>query len=316
MPDDLSPIVIEDQVLAEGFVQVPVVVVFDPDLTAGAKMMYGALLWYAWRFDGVPAQAVIAAQLGGGERTIRRHLADLEATGYIATERLGLGRPNQYVIKSLQNRAISDRPNLAGQSGQLTPVPERPNLTGQSGHFWPVKAAKNGRSLIRLDSESDSVLIRTESESAGCGVSPPVPAGIDSSDSDFAKAIRETAAALNCPKEAKQLTTLAQAEQWPADLIRTAGRVVGEAMVSGAEVHKPGAYLTTAVRVMLSDRRQAVEMGKKKTADRRQDALAYARQIYADPIIGGNWRQVEALLRESYGQLVAAWVAEQLNGGE
>jgi len=67
---------------------------------------------------------------------------------------------------------------------------------------------------------------------------------------------------------------------------------------------------------MLSDRRQAAEVGKKKATDRRQDALAYARQIYADPIIGGNWRQVEAILRESYGQQVAEWVGEQLRGGE
>jgi hypothetical protein len=299
MPDELSPIVIEDQVLAEGFVQVPVVVVFDPDLTAGAKMMYGALLWYAWRFDGVPGQAVIAQQLGGGERTIRRHLADLEAAGYIATERRGLGHPNRYVIKTLQNRTL----------------PERPFLAGHSGHNWPLSAAKNGPSSIMLESVLDSVSTRTESESAPATSSAQTGALGAQSDSDFAKAIRDTATALNCPKEAKQLLTLAQAEQWPVDLIRIAGRVVGEAIASGAEVRKPGAYLTTAIRVMLSDRRQAVEVGKKKTADRRQDALAYARQIFADPIIGGNMRQVESILRESYGQQVAAWVAEQLSDG-
>lgn len=315
MPDELSPIVIEDQVLAEGFVQVPVVVVFDPDLTAGAKMMYGALLWYAWRFDGVPGQAVIAQQLGGGERTIRRHLADLEAAGYIATERRGLGHPNRYVIKTLQNRTIPERPKMAGQTGQQLALPERPVLAGQGGQNWPLSTAKNGRSHMIQDSDSESVLIGTESESTAAAGSAQTGAVSEQSDSDFAKAIRNTATALNCPKDAKQLTTLAQAEQWPVDLIRAAGRVVGEAIANGADVRKPGAYLTTAVRVMLSDRRQAGLAGKKKMGDRKQDALAYGRQVYADPIIGGNLRQVESILRESYGQQLAAWVAEQLRDG-
>lgn len=174
----------------------------------------------------------------------------------------------------------------------------------------PVSYIRQDSVLIkRTESESES-----ESESVQEGSTSKAQAGPVASDSVFAKAIRETATALKCAKEVKQLTTLAQAEQWPEDLIRTAGRVVGEAIANGAEVQKPGAYLTTAIRVMLSDRQQASEAGKKKVADRRQDALAYARQIYSDPIIGGNLRQVESILRESYGQQVAAWVAEQLQG--
>jgi hypothetical protein len=307
MHDELSPILIEDQVLTEGFVQVPVVVVFDPDLTSGAKTMYGALLWYAWKLGGAPTQTVMAEQLGGGRRTIQRHLRELEEGDYIETRMLGLGRPNEYVIRSLQNRALSGAPRVTLSSA--------PKMAHQVRQQRRTSCAKNGPGSIRQDSDSDSVDIRTDSESATDAGSDQLTLGSVSSDSDFAKAIRETATALGCPKDAKQLITLAQAEQWPEDLIRTAGRVVGHAIANGADVLKPGAYLTTAVRVMLSDRRQAAEVGKKKTADRRQDALAYARQIYADPIIGGNWRQVEAILRESYGQQVAAWVAEQLRNG-
>lgn len=135
----------------------------------------------------------------------------------------------------------------------------------------------------------------------------------DKSDSDFVEIIRETTTALDCPKETRQLVTLAQGEGWPTDLIRAAGRVVGEAISNGADIRRPGAYLTTAIRAMVADRRQGEEAGKRKNADRRQDAVAYARQVYADPIIGGNWRQVEAILRESYGRELAGEVVRELS---
>lgn len=138
MTDDRSEIIVEDAALAGGFVQVPAVAMFDPALSPGAKVSYGVLLWYAWKRGEFPGQAVMAADLGAGERTVRRHLAELEEAGYIAVEQLGLGRPNRYVIKTLQGRQIPDRPKMAGLGGQNR----------------PVKAAKNGRSL-HLNSDLD-----------------------------------------------------------------------------------------------------------------------------------------------------------------
>lgn len=111
--EQLSPIIIEDAVLAEGFVQVPVVVVFDRDLTAGAKTMYGALLWYAWKHGGAPSQEAMAEHLGGGRRTIQRHLSELEKAGYIETRMLGLGKPNEYILKTLSERRFSGAPLMA-----------------------------------------------------------------------------------------------------------------------------------------------------------------------------------------------------------
>lgn len=95
---------IEDAALAGGFVQLPAVVVFDRALSAGAKITYGALLWYAWKFHRCPEQKVMAAHLGVSLRTIQGHVAELERTGYIEVIQLGLGRPNAYIIKTLQNR--------------------------------------------------------------------------------------------------------------------------------------------------------------------------------------------------------------------
>lgn len=69
--------------------------------------------------------------------------------------------------------------------------------------------------------------------------------------------------------------------------------------VSGAEV-----------KVLL----YAAEAGERRRAKRRRDALNYARQVYADPIIGGSWRSVESIVGESYGRDVAAAVVKELQG--
>lgn len=144
-----SEIIVEDTALAGGFVQVPAVVMFDRKLSAGAKVSYGALLWHSWKTGKFPGQKAFTEELGGGERTVRRHLAELEKAGYIAVEQLGLGRPNRYTIRSLQGHSIPDRPKVAGLGGQKR----------------AVKAAKNGRSHIQ-DSDSTTQTLSHTSESA------------------------------------------------------------------------------------------------------------------------------------------------------
>ena len=94
----------EDDWLGEGFVQIPRVVLFNATITAGAKALYGILCWYIWSEKRVPPQAQLARDLGGVVRTVSRHLAELEETGYIERVRRGLGRPNEYIVKSLARR--------------------------------------------------------------------------------------------------------------------------------------------------------------------------------------------------------------------
>jgi len=144
-----SEIIIEDTALAGGFVQVPAVIMFDTELTAGAKVTYGALLWYAWKLGKFPGQKVLAGEIGGGESTIRRHLAELQKAGYIVAEQLGLGRPNRYIIKSLQKR----------------PLPDRSKMSGPGAQNRPVKPPKNERSLLQ-DSDSTTQTLSHTSESA------------------------------------------------------------------------------------------------------------------------------------------------------
>lgn len=181
------------------------------------------------------------------------------------------------------------------------------NVVGGGGVSTPGWGSKYPHKIQPLKKQRT-----TESESAPKIAYPANQPASANSDSDFLETIRQTTTTLNCPKDAKQLITLAQSEGWTATVIQAAGRVVGEALANGADIRKPGAYLTTTIRVMMADCRQAAEVGKRRVVDRRQDALAYARQVYADPIIGGNWRQVESILRESYGMELAAEVVKGL----
>lgn len=135
MTDERGEIVFEDNILDAGFVQIPALVVFDPELSPGAKMTYAALLWYGWKFREFPGQTVMAQDIGATDRTIRRHLNELEKQEYIRVEQLGLGRTNRYVIRSLRER----------------PVPDRTKMSGLAGHNCPVKPDKNVRSLERQD---------------------------------------------------------------------------------------------------------------------------------------------------------------------
>jgi len=115
MAEERSPILFEDETLGRGFGMIPARVLFDKELSAGAKAMYCAL-WY-WGHNGdrtAPSQADMAEEFGGGRRTVQRHLSNLEEAGYVKTRRVGLGKPNEYVIVSL-NKLSADAPKMAHQ---------------------------------------------------------------------------------------------------------------------------------------------------------------------------------------------------------
>ena len=122
----------EDEWLNAGFVTFPVVLLFDQEVSGGAKATFGALCWHIWRNGKVPPQTVLAEELGGGVRTIKRHLAELEGAGYIARVQYGLGRPNDYIIKgprfSGAKNGTSRGPKMAGQGGQKRPSLERQDV--------------------------------------------------------------------------------------------------------------------------------------------------------------------------------------------
>jgi hypothetical protein len=109
-----------------GFVQVSVSVLGDRELSAGAKCVYAALQWYAWRQSrggpGYQGQEQLAADVGLGPRSVRRYLAELEGR-YIQRHRWGQGQPDSVILV----------PISGGQVGPL----KRAKLAGGEGPDWP-----------------------------------------------------------------------------------------------------------------------------------------------------------------------------------
>ena len=88
-----------DGLSAQGFTQVPNVVLKSTSLSPGAKLAYTMLLSYAWHNDFCfPGQERLAADMGVGRTSTHTYIKELQTKGYIRVKRQGLGRPNLYEV--------------------------------------------------------------------------------------------------------------------------------------------------------------------------------------------------------------------------
>jgi hypothetical protein len=103
-------VIIEDESLRHGFTQIPNLVLRDPTISPGAKVVFGLLLSYAWqRDDCYPGQDLLAADMGAGERSVRRYLQELEQANLVTVKQRGLGLTNVYVIHRLRPAILADQ---------------------------------------------------------------------------------------------------------------------------------------------------------------------------------------------------------------
>jgi len=106
-----------DPVSANGFTQVPNVVLEDSRLSLGAKLCYAMLLRYAWQKESCfPGQEALAQALGISRRSVVTFLKELEASGYVKKVRRGLGRTNVYILHCrVTRRHRAARPEVQNQ---------------------------------------------------------------------------------------------------------------------------------------------------------------------------------------------------------
>jgi hypothetical protein len=111
-----------DPVTRHGFTQVPNFILTNAELSVGAKLAYAMLLKYAWDAGGCyPGQIRLATDMGSGERSVRRYLDELEASGFLEIEQRGLGKTNYYRL----HLTVKGKPRA--KSGQSRPA----KLAGQ-----------------------------------------------------------------------------------------------------------------------------------------------------------------------------------------
>ena len=89
-----------DPVSADGFTQLPNILIRNKDLTANAKVVYSALLSYAWHNNAVfPGQETLAEEIGSTRSTVNRAIIELEDNGWLEIQRMGQGKTNLYILK-------------------------------------------------------------------------------------------------------------------------------------------------------------------------------------------------------------------------
>lgn len=88
-----------DALSQRGFVQVPITIVRNSDLSMGAKMVYTALLSYAWHNDYCfPGQDRMAEDLGSSRKSVNLWLQELDGKGFVKIIRRGQGKTNLYEV--------------------------------------------------------------------------------------------------------------------------------------------------------------------------------------------------------------------------
>lgn len=284
--DGNGEITCANHLLSKGFVQVPILVLQDQTLGAGAKLTYGILLWYHWKGDGYPGHYEAAAMFGIGRASLCRYLTELEDRGLVEKQQGFQGNFNTYHLPD---------PNLI-----LRPQESQIEILG-------ISDCDSYKVQDSLDLDSDS-----ESESGDTQEVPtsaPQVAGVKS-DSDFADFCEATATALGRPSEGKQLTTWARKHGISADTLRIALERTQQRLQE-EQIRKPGAYLQTVAEQLTAALQQVAEVRQKSEADVLAWAKGEARSLFADRVIGGSWRQVKSILADSIGEQAAAAVVRE-----
>ena len=100
-PDTL---IIEDQSLRHGFIQLPRQVLLARNLSHSAKLLYAVLLSYAWQEGSCfPGYRRLEEDMQGREQMLRKYMRELEAIGLVSQKRRGQGRTNIYILHDLKN---------------------------------------------------------------------------------------------------------------------------------------------------------------------------------------------------------------------
>jgi hypothetical protein len=103
-PDTL---LLEDQSLRYGFIQLPRLVLYAYNLSRDAKLLYAVLLGYAWQ-EGrcFPGYHRLCGDMQASENAVRKYMRELEAVNLLRQRRRGLGKTNIYTLLDLRTSKI------------------------------------------------------------------------------------------------------------------------------------------------------------------------------------------------------------------
>jgi hypothetical protein len=123
-PEQFQPesdtLLLEDQSLRYGFIQLPKLVLYARNITRDAKFLYAILLGYAWQ-EGrcFPGYHRLCEDMQASENAVRKYMRELEAVNLLRQKRRGLGKTNIYTMLDLRTAKIEvQEPQLLGRESR------------------------------------------------------------------------------------------------------------------------------------------------------------------------------------------------------
>jgi hypothetical protein len=102
-----NTLVIDDQYLRYGFIQLPKQILYARNLSRDAKMLFAVLLGYAWQERRCfPGYGRLCDDMQASENVVRKYMRELEAMGLLRQKRRGLGKTNIYTLCDLRTSRI------------------------------------------------------------------------------------------------------------------------------------------------------------------------------------------------------------------
>jgi len=104
---EAGTLLIEDQSLRHGFVQLPKAILYARNLSRHAKILYAVLLGYAWQEDRCfPGYGRLCHDLQASENSVRLYMRELQDAGLLRWKRRGLGKTNLYILADIRTSKI------------------------------------------------------------------------------------------------------------------------------------------------------------------------------------------------------------------
>lgn len=158
-PDTL---LLEDQSLRYGFIQLPKLVLYARNITRDAKFLYAILLGYAWQ-EGrcFPGYYRLCEDMQASENAVRKYMRELEAVNLLRQKRRGLGKTNIYTLLDLRTSKIEvQEPQLVG--GESRTANSEVQEPAKSAVLEPMKSevaepTKNEVKLETIELETDGI---------------------------------------------------------------------------------------------------------------------------------------------------------------
>jgi len=156
----MKTLVFENELIAEGFTQIPNSIIENKDLSIPARFLYLLLLKYAWKKNQIfPGQDSLAKIMCCSGVTIRKYLSELKKANLITWKQRGLNKTNIYIICNWKQSTRLERKNFTFKNeSQLTVKNESQLSTNNTKNKNTKREREKEREIKSSDGEVKEIV--------------------------------------------------------------------------------------------------------------------------------------------------------------